>query len=114
MHLETYLLRSDRTGRRFQRALIERARAGVSVRLIFDALGSFDLESAYVGELRAAGVEVVEYHPIAPWRQRWGLNRRNHQKLLVVDGEVAFVGGTNIGDEYAPEPEGGGSRCRRP
>jgi len=108
VHLETYVLRSDATGKRFQRALIERASAGVAVRVIFDALGSLGVDWGFLRELRKAGVQLVEYHPIAPWRQRWGLTRRDHQKLLVVDGEVAFVGGTNIGDEYAPEPEGGG------
>jgi cardiolipin synthase len=108
VHLETYILRSDRTGRRFQEALIERARAGVSVRLIFDSFGSLGIDAAYVRALEEAGVGVIEFHPIAPWRQRWGVNRRDHHKLLVVDGEVAFIGGTNIGDEYAPAPEGGG------
>lgn len=108
VHLETYTLRSDRTGLRFQEALIERARAGVAVRVIYDSLGSYGLDPGFLAELGAAGVEWAEYHPLAPWRQRRGLNRRDHQKILVVDGEVAFVGGTNIGDEYAPEPEGGG------
>ncbi len=108
VHLETYTLRSDHTGRRFREALIERVRAGVSVRVIFDSLGSLGIDAAYLRSLEDAGVALVEFHPIAPWRQRWGINRRDHQKILVVDDEVAFVGGTNIGDEYAPEPEGGG------
>jgi cardiolipin synthase len=106
--LSSYILRSDKTGKRFQAALIERARAGVSVFVMYDAVGSLGLDERFVGELRAAGVDVVVFHPIAPWRPRWGLNRRNHQKLLIVDGAVAFTGGMNLGDEYAPEPEGGG------
>jgi cardiolipin synthase len=108
VHLETYLLRADRTGQRFRDALVERAEAGVAVRVIYDALGSHGLDAGYLKSLHDAGVGVVEYHPIAPWRQRSGLNRRDHQKILVIDDEVAFVGGTNIGDEYAPAPEGGG------
>lgn len=106
--LSSYILRSDKTGKRFQAALIARSRAGVAVRVLYDAVGSLGLDERFVGELREAGVEAVEFHPIAPWRPRWGLNRRNHQKLLIVDGAVAFTGGLNIGDEYAPEPEGGG------
>lgn len=105
VHLDTFTLRADRTGRRFQRALIEAAGRGVEVRLIYDAVGSLGLEEQFVLELRAGGVEVVVYRPIAPWRQRWGLNSRDHQKLLVVDAEVAFLGGANITDEYDPAGE---------
>jgi cardiolipin synthase len=89
-------------------AFIERAKAGVQVRLIYDSLGSFGLPSAYLEELQQAGVETLEFHPVAPWRPRWGLNRRDHQKILVVDDQVAFTGGINIGDEYAPLEQGGG------
>ncbi|MCC6408610.1 MAG: cardiolipin synthase ClsB [Planctomycetes bacterium] len=106
--LSSYILRSDKIGKRFQAVLSERARAGVVVRVVYDAVGSLELDEQYVTELRDAGVEVVEFHPIAPWRPRWGLNRRNHQKILIVDGAIGFTGGLNIGDEYAPEPEGGG------
>jgi len=102
VHLETFTLRHDRTGRRFQQALIAAAGRGVEVRVIYDAVGSLALSEDFVEELRAAGVETVEYRPIAPWRHRWGLNRRDHQKLLVVDAETAFIGGTNISDEYDP------------
>jgi cardiolipin synthase len=105
--LETYIYREDRTGRRFAEALMERARAGVAVRLIVDAIGSFTLAAAFLTELREAGVEVVEFHPIAPWRQRWSLSRRNHRKILVVDDEVGFTGGLNIADDYADVEDGG-------
>jgi cardiolipin synthase len=108
VHLETYILRADGVGERFKTALIERAQAGVVVRLMYDALGSFGLSSAYVTELEAAGVVVVVFHPMVPWRPRWGLNRRDHQKILVADDVVAFTGGINIGDEYMPVEEGGG------
>jgi cardiolipin synthase len=108
VHLEMYILRNDRIGRTFQQALIERARAGVHVRVIYDALGSFGLASAYIDEMRAAGIETIEFHPMAPWRPRWDLNKRDHQKILVVDDRVGFTGGLNIGDEYVPIEEGGG------
>lgn len=108
VHLETYILRDDGVGHDFQHALVERARAGVTVRLIYDGVGAFGLPARYVDELRAAGVEAHVYHPVAPWRARRGLNRRDHQKILVVDDEVAFCGGINIGDEYQPVEHGGG------
>ena len=108
VHLETYIIVDDKTGRRFLDALVERARAGVSVRVCYDALGSFELPAEFRDELRAGGVHVAEFHPIAPWRPRFGFNQRDHMKILVVDGEVAFTGGINIGDEYAPLEEGGG------
>lgn len=106
--LETYILRSDAVGEQFSQALCERAEQGVTCRVIYDSLGSFGISSSYLQVLRAAGVEVVEFSPIAPWRQRWGITCRDHQKILVVDDEVAFVGGVNIGREYAPAPEGEG------
>lgn len=108
VHLETYILRADEVGQRFKAALIERAQAGVVVRLMYDSIGSFGLSSSFVAELENAGVIVVVYHPVAPWRPRWGWNRRDHQKILVVDDVVAFTGGINIGDEYTPVEEGGG------
>lgn len=108
IHMEIYILRADKIGHEFQQAFIERAKAGVQVRLIYDGLGSFGLPAKYVGELREAGVETVVFHPVAPWRRRRGLNRRDHQKILIVDDEFGFTGGINIGDEYRPLEEGGG------
>jgi cardiolipin synthase A/B len=108
VHLETYILRADRTGRRFGDALRERARAGVEVRLLYDAFGALGLDDDFVAALRADGVRVVAYRPVAPWRPRWGLWRRNHRKTLVVDGRLGFTGGLNIGDEYAAAGDGGG------
>ncbi len=106
--LETYILRADRIGQRFKLALIERARAGVTVRVICDAVGSIGLPAEYVAELVAAGVHWLEFRPVGPWNRRFGWNTRDHKKLLIVDGRVAFTGGINIGDEYAATEEGGG------
>lgn len=106
--LEMYILRADRIGQRFKAALVERALAGVAVRVLYDGVGSIGLPADYVAELMQAGAEVLEFHPVAPWRRRFGWNRRDHKKLLIVDCRVAFVGGINIGDEYSPAEEGGG------
>lgn len=105
--LETYIFEDDASGLKFVSALIERAQAGVDVRLIFDAIGGFGLDSVHVDRMRAAGVKVVEYHPIAPWRARFNLSHRDHRKILVVDDEIAFTGGINLSDDYVPLSSGG-------
>lgn len=105
--LETYILEPDVTGDRFKAVLIERALAGVAVRVIYDAVGSFMLPSNWVADLRAAGCEVLAFNPIAQWRRRFRLSHRDHRKILVVDDEVAFTGGLNIGNEYAAIADGG-------
>ena len=105
--LETYILAADRTGDRFRAALIERARAGVTVRVIYDAVGSFGLPTPWVEGLRDAGIEVIDFNPIAPWRRRFRLSHRNHRKVIVVDNAVAFTGGLNISDDYAATTDGG-------
>ncbi len=107
IHLETYIFEDDRTGRRFADALIERAGAGVAVRIIYDAIGSFGMADAFADRLRAAGVQLIEYHPVAPWRARFNLSRRDHRKILVVDDELGFTGGLNISDDYAALDDGG-------
>jgi cardiolipin synthase len=104
---ETYILAADRTGDRFKAALIDRARAGVQVRIIYDAVGSFGLADAWVDELRAAGCQVIDFNPIAPWRRRFRLSHRDHRKVITVDDRVGFTGGLNIADDYASVEDGG-------
>jgi cardiolipin synthase A/B len=108
VHLEMYIVRADFVGLEFQKALIDRALEGVQVRFLYDGLGCFGLPDWYFDELRAVGVEVVEFAPIAPWRRRWGINKRDHQKILIVDDQLAYTGGINLGREYAPVEWGGG------
>ncbi|MBI3552631.1 MAG: cardiolipin synthase ClsB [Elusimicrobia bacterium] len=107
INLETYILRSDQTGLEFSRRLQEKARRGVRVRLIFDSVGSMDIDPVFVNRLRNSGVQILEYHPIAPWRPRWSWGRRDHRKILVVDGKTAFTGGVNISDAHLKVREGG-------
>lgn len=104
---ETYILAADRTGDRFKEVLIERARAGVAVRIIYDAVGSFGLPESWVGELRGAGCEVIDFNPISPWRRRFRLSHRDHRKIVVVDDHVGFTGGLNIANDYAALEDGG-------
>lgn len=98
--IETYIIRSDQLGRRFRDVLIEQARAGVRIHLIFDGLGSSWLPSEYITELEQAGVCVGRFSTRKSWQDFFQLNFRNHRKIVLVDGLVAFVGGHNIGDEY--------------
>jgi cardiolipin synthase len=105
---ETYILAADLTGDRFKAVLIERARAGVKVRVIYDAVGSFGLSDSWVDDLRQAGCEVIDFNPIAPWRRRFRLSHRDHRKIVVVDDRVGFTGGLNISNDYAAVEDGGG------
>jgi cardiolipin synthase len=111
--LETYVLADDATGRRFGAALCDRARAGVEVNVLYDAVGS-PAPDALVERLREAGVRVKAFRPLRfrgrLWRFVTQFRRRDHRKILVVDGAVGFTGGLNIADDYAPAPGGGGWR----
>ena len=95
-----YMIHDDGLGRRIQQALIERARNGVRVYVLYDEIGSKGLPARYIDELRAAAIEVSSFKPTQGARNRFQLNFRNHRKMVVVDGNVAWVGGHNVGDEY--------------
>jgi cardiolipin synthase len=105
--LETYIIESDETGNQFGDAMVAAAKRGVEVRFIYDAVGSFSLSDKFVRRLQEAGVKSIEFHPVAPWRERWNLSRRDHRKILVVDDEVGFLGGINISNDYASAEAGG-------
>ena len=103
VHLENYIIRNDRTGQRFADALIDRARVGVQVRVLYDALGSFGTRRSFWRALRRAGADVRPFHPILS-SQPFDLFIRDHRKLLVTDGTRAITGGLCIGDEWAGDP----------
>ncbi len=99
--VQFYILRDDSTGRKLQQSLLRRAKAGVSVYVLFDEIGSFALpKSDYIAELRAAGVSVLPFNTRKGSRNRFQLNFRNHRKIVVVDGVTCWIGGHNVGDEY--------------
>jgi len=105
---ETYILAADRTGDRFKAVLIERVKAGVAVRIIYDAVGSLGvLPESWVDDMRQAGCEVIDFNPIAPWRRRFRLSHRDHRKIIIVDDRVGFTGGLNIANDYAAVEDGG-------
>ena len=95
-----YMFHDDQLGRQVQEALIEKAKTGVRVYVLYDEIGSGGLPDSYVEKLRAAGVQVSSFKPTQGSRNRFQLNFRNHRKMVVVDGVSAWVGGHNVGDEY--------------
>jgi len=95
-----YMIHDDSLGRRVKRALIDRARDGVRVYVLYDEIGSNGLPRSYVEELEHAGVQVSSFKPTQGSRNRFQLNFRNHRKIVVVDGAIGWVGGHNVGDEY--------------
>lgn len=105
--LETYIWASDENGRRFVDAICIKAQEGVRVRCIIDGAGSFGFDGNDLERMKRAGVLLSVFHPVGPWRRRWGWQVRDHRKILVVDGRVAFAGGMNLGDDYAPVDWGG-------
>jgi cardiolipin synthase len=98
--VQFYILRDDQIGRALQERLLERARAGVRVYLLYDEIGSHDLPRSYIRQMRAAGIEVRSFHTVGGRANRFQINFRNHRKIVVVDGNTAWVGGLNVGDEY--------------
>ncbi len=100
IHLEYFIIKDDEIGRKIQQILIERARAGVKVRLIYDGVGSWRLNGNYLNPLIQAGVEIASFFPATFPLLSSKINFRNHRKIIVIDGKTGFLGGLNIGDEY--------------
>ena len=107
IELETYLWASDENGHRFLDALCIKAQEGVRIRVVIDGAGSWGFSGDDVRRLAAAGVQLSIFHPVGPWRRRWGWQIRDHRKLLVIDGRIAFTGGMNLGNDYASRDWGG-------
>lgn len=103
IHLEYYIVNSDEIGNEIKDILIKKSLEGVKVRFIIDKVGSSSLKRSYIKELKKAGVSVVMYsYFLAPLLKviNTQINYRNHRKIVVIDGQVGFLGGINIGDEY--------------
>jgi cardiolipin synthase A/B len=100
IHIQYYIVRDDHIGREIKSVLIDRAKNGVKVRFLYDAVGSWTLPKAYIKDLRNAGVEVAPFGPVKLPFLNNKFNFRNHRKIIVIDGNIGFVGGLNIGDEY--------------
>jgi len=101
IHVLYFIIQPDSSGRMLRDALTERAKAGVEVRVLYDDIGSWKMKPEFFRPLTDAGGRVHEYRPVRFSRFRtFYANFRNHRKIVVIDGEEAFTGGINIGDEY--------------
>ncbi|HUJ15582.1 MAG TPA: cardiolipin synthase [Thermoanaerobaculia bacterium] len=99
VNLEFYIYWDGEIGRQFAEALAERARAGVQVKVILDAVGSAPMSEALIEFLQRNGIDLEWYHPLR-WYTISRLNHRTHRKLMVVDGTIGFTGGVGIADEW--------------
>lgn len=100
INLQYYIILDDEIGTRVADVLIERARAGVAVHVIYDNVGSLNTHRRYFKRMRAAGIEAYPFFKVSfpPFGTR--INWRNHRKICVIDGEVGYIGGMNIADRY--------------
>lgn len=98
--VQFFIIRDDDLGRRLKDRLTAKARAGLAVYVLYDEIGSHKLDAGYIDQLVQAGVHISPFNTTLGWRNRLQLNFRNHRKIVVADGKLAFVGGHNVGDEY--------------
>jgi cardiolipin synthase len=103
INLETYIFDQDPIGLQFAEVLMEKRRQGVTVNVMYDSVGTLGTPQVFFDRMRAAGIDMIAFNPVNPAKARgnWSINNRDHRKLMVVDGTVAFTGGINISSDYA-------------
>lgn len=103
INFEAYIFSEDETGRAFADLLLQKQSEGVQVNLIYDSVGCKDVPPPFFQHLRDGGVRTLEFNPLNPLeaRGKWLLIERDHRKMLIVDGRVAFTGGVNISEVYS-------------
>jgi cardiolipin synthase len=106
INFETYIFENDEVGKQFSRLLARKQVEGVQVNIIYDSLGSFGPMGFLFDEIEENGGKVVAFRPLNPLHiiYPWGLNQRDHRKIVLVDGEIAFTGGINISQVYLAKP----------
>jgi cardiolipin synthase len=112
INMETYIIEDDEIGQHFAQLLIDKQKSGVQVNLLYDSVGSISTPKEFFSKLKDSGINVLEYNPVNPLiaRKGWQVNQRDHRKLLIIDGQVAFVGGINISSVYSSGSFGKGIR----
>ena len=98
--VQFYIIRDDGLGHRLSERLVAASERGVRVYLLYDEVGSGATKRAYFDEMRRAGVMVSKFYSAKGFGNKFQLNFRNHRKIVVADGRVAYIGGSNVGDEY--------------
>ncbi len=103
INLETYIFDQDPVGLQFADLLIEKRKQGVIVNVLYDSVGAMSTPPEFFERMKTAGINVLAFNPVNPAKRigKWELNNRDHRKLMVVDGKVAFTGGINISSTYA-------------
>ena len=101
---EMYIFAEGEVGEQFTQAFVERARAGVKIHFLYDALGSNKIDKKYLARLKEAGVEIAEYNPLR-WYTLAQMNNRTHRKIMVVDGRIGFTGGAGVQDQWAGDAQ---------
>lgn len=112
INMETYIIEADDVGHAFAQALIAKQRQGVQVNLIYDSVGTLGTPVDFFERMAASGIRLLEFNPVNPSKLRkgWEVNQRDHRKLLIVDGQTAFLGGINISSVYSSGSSGAGRR----
>ena len=104
INFETYIFDEDVLGNQFADLLLKKQAEGVTVNIIYDSVGTIGVPQAFFDRMRAGGIKLVAFNPVNPAKVRgngWKVNNRDHRKILIVDGRVAFTGGINISDTYS-------------
>lgn len=111
LFLESYIMEDAGVAAEFGELLRQRAADGVQVALMYDSVGSIGSDPKFFAALEAAGIAVCAYNPVNPLKRPgyWGINQRNHRKLLVADADIAFTGGINISQVYSSGSGGSGA-----
>src|SRR5579872_750239 len=101
LYLEYFILQDVTfNGERLSDLLIDRHQHGVQIDIIYDAIGSFQTPSAFFDRLQQAGIRLQQYAPISPFSPHFAVNKRDHRKILVADGQLGIIGGVNLSTDY--------------
>jgi len=99
IHILYYMINNDNIGKKIVNLLTRKAHEGVTVRLLYDHIGSFHTPARMFNQLKKAGGKVYRFFPLS-FGTYFSINYRNHRKIVIIDGKIGYVGGMNIGDEY--------------
>ena len=98
--VQFFIIKDDELGRELKAKLIQKARKNIRVYFLYDAIGSYKLPETYIQEMQDEGIEISAFHTTKGKANPFQLNFRNHRKIVIIDGNTAYVGGHNVGDEY--------------